>query len=54
MAGLWSHPDDFPLLLQEEERDGDMNAVGPGRSSGFGHVDGEYCWAQEVIWFGTH
>ena len=40
MAGMWSHPDDFLLLPDEEESDGDMNVGGPGRSSGFG-VDGD-------------
>ena len=39
MAGMWSHPDDCPLLPEEEESDGVMNVVGPMRSSGFG-VDG--------------
>ena len=40
MAGTWSHPDDFPLSPEEDVSDGDMNVVGPGRTSGFG-VDGD-------------
>ena len=26
---------------EDDECDGDMNVFGPGRSSGFGHVDGD-------------
>ena len=40
MAGSWSHPGDFSLPEEEEDSDGDMNMIGPGRSSGFG-VDGD-------------
>ena len=32
---------EFPPLPEEEEGEGDMNMVGPGRSSGFGHADEE-------------
>ena len=32
-------PGEFRLLPEEEESDGDMNMVGPGRSSGLGHTD---------------
>ena len=36
----YSHLDNFRLLLDEEESDGDMNVGGPGKSSRFG-VDGD-------------
>ena len=47
MAGMWSHPDDFPLL-PEEESEGDMNVVGLGRSPGLG------CTGEETNWLGLH
>ena len=40
MAGMWPHPDDFPLLPDEEESDGDVNVGGRGKPSGFG-LDGD-------------
>ena len=44
MAGLWSHPDDFLLLPEEEESDGDMNVVGPGRSSSLVSMEAHVCF----------
>ena len=41
VAGVWSNPDEFPLLPEDEESAGDMNMFGPGRSPGLGHVDGD-------------
>ena len=40
MAGLWSHPVEILLLLEDEESDGVMNVLGPGRPPGLGYVDG--------------
>ena len=40
MAGLWSHPDEILLLTEDEESDGVVNVLGPGRSLALGYVDG--------------
>ena len=41
VAGVWSHPDEFPLLPEDEESAGDMNMVGPGKPPGIDYVDGD-------------